>query len=69
LPIYRLIFPPPPGLGAQDSPTAELDSGDVVYGVGDTIEWDGKRWEVTDAPLEPPLFGASADLMVWPAEA
>ena len=39
-----------------------------VYEVGDTIEFEGRRWQVTQAPLEQPRFSERADLMVWPAE-
>jgi hypothetical protein len=40
------------------------------YNVGDTIEFEGARWQVSQAPLETPDQGEYdyADLMVWPAD-
>ena len=67
MPLYRLVFPPPPDEGPEHSPTAEIDSGDVVYKAGDIVEWDGQRWQVSEAPDETPALGARLDLMVWPA--
>jgi hypothetical protein len=67
MPLYRLIFPPPPGSSFEEAPSAEIDSGDVVYEVGDTIRWEGTLWQVSQAPLEQPRFDEVADLMVWPA--
>jgi hypothetical protein len=68
MPLYRLIFPDPPDLPIEQTPTAEIDSGDKVYEVGSVIEHEGKRWRVSQAPVELPERGAAADLMVWPAE-
>ncbi len=68
MPVYRLIFPDPPGLPIEDTPTAEIDSGDKVYEVGSIIEHEGKRWRVSQAPVDLPELGAPVDLMVWPAD-
>jgi hypothetical protein len=70
MPLYRLIFPPPPGSSFEESPTEVIDSGDVVYKVGDTIRRHGTLWMVSEAPLETvdqERFDEPADLMVWPA--
>jgi hypothetical protein len=69
MPLYRLIFPTPPNLPIEATPTAEIDSGDEVYEVGAIIAHGGKRWRVSQAPVELPERGdTAADLMVWPAE-
>ena len=52
VPLYRLIFPPRPGDPIEDAPTAEIDSGDEVYAVGAELVHEGKRWRVTEVPLE-----------------
>jgi hypothetical protein len=67
VPRYRLVFPPRLDAAASTSHTAEIDSGDVVYKVGDTIRHDGKLWQVSQAPLDVPELGEAVDLMVWPA--
>jgi len=69
MPLYRLVFPPPAGAPIEESPTAELDSGDEVYEVGAVIVHGGKRWLVSEAPIDLPERGdAAADLMLWPAD-
>ena len=68
MPRYRLVFPAPSDLATENTPTAYVESGDEVYGVGAVIEHRGKRWRVTQAPLEQPESGETADLMVWPAD-
>ena len=68
MPLYRLIFPPRPNEPIENSPTADIDSGEEVYEAGAIIMYRGKRWRVSKAPLELPERGATADLMVWPAE-
>jgi len=68
VPVYRLIFPPPVDQSIESTHTSEIDSGDKVYAVGDEIEHEGKRWRVSQAPVDLPELGASADLMVWPAD-
>jgi len=68
VPSYRLVFPPPPGVSATNSETAQIDSGDELYVVGSRIEWEGKVWVVTQAPLDQPMLGDTADLLVWPAD-
>lgn len=67
MPRYRLVFPPRPGEPADQSPTAHIDSGDEVYVVGSVIEHHGRRWQVTQAPLELPDRD-EADVLVWPEE-
>jgi hypothetical protein len=67
MPRYRLVFPPAHDAVYSTSHTAEIDSGDVVYQVGDTISHDGKLWQVSQAPLDVPDLGEAVDLMVWPA--
>jgi len=67
VPRYRLIFPPVPGTGFEQEVTAEIES-EVLYKVGDVITWEGRRWQVSQAPLEDPRFDQVADLMVWPAD-
>jgi hypothetical protein len=67
MPLYRLVFPPSPDEGPEHSPTADVDSGDVVYKPGDIVEVHGKKWQVSEAPNETPELGARLDLMVWPA--
>jgi hypothetical protein len=68
MPNYRLIFPAPEGVRIENAETAHYDSGDQVYKVGDVIEHQGRRWQVTSTPLEEPELGATQDLMVWPVE-
>ena len=68
MPIYRLVFPPPPGSSFEQARTAEIES-DVLYKVGDTIEHDGKLWQVSQLPLDEPRFDEVVEIMVWPAEA
>jgi hypothetical protein len=68
MPLYRLVFPPLPGSSFETAPTAEIDSGDVIYAVGDIIVHEGTRWQVSQAPLEgPPILGDPLEVMVWPA--
>ena len=38
------------------------------YEVGETIEFGGELWQVSEAPLEAQSLGDYADLMVWPAD-
>jgi hypothetical protein len=68
VPVYRLIFPPPPDQSIESTHTSEIDSGDKIYAVGDEIEHEGKRWRVSKAPTEDPMPEQMLDLMVWPAE-
>jgi hypothetical protein len=68
MPNYRLIFPVAEGFPSEGAETAHIDSGDKVYAVGDEIEYGGAVWRVSQAPLEDPLLGQTADLMVWPAD-
>jgi len=68
MPRYRLIFPNPPGVNLEHTPTARIDTGDAIYRVGDEIEYEGTRWRVSKAPREEPESGETADLMVWPAD-
>jgi hypothetical protein len=68
MPYYRLIFPVPDDLANENGPTAHFDSGERVFEVGDVLEHGGKRWSVSQAPLEQPESGEMADLMVWPAD-
>jgi hypothetical protein len=71
VPRYRLIFEGPEGLA--DHYGGELGSArietDRFYEVGDVVEYKGVRWVVTMAPLAQPVYGAEADLTVWPEEA
>jgi hypothetical protein len=67
VPSYRLIFPTPRGLPIEETPTARYESKEPCE-VGAVIEHGGKRWTVTEAPLEQPEYGSVADLMVWPAD-
>jgi hypothetical protein len=67
VPRYRLVFPPPPGSSFEQAPTAEIES-EVFYEVGDTIRWEGRLWQVSQAPLEQPRFDEIVEIMVWPAE-
>ncbi len=68
MPFYRLIFPTPSDLALENTPTAHVDTGHKVMEVGDVIEHGGRRWRVSQAPVEQPQSGEMADLMVWPAE-
>jgi hypothetical protein len=68
VPLYRLIFPTPPLEVIENTPTAVIDSGDTVYETGAEIVYGGKRWRVSQAPVELPMEGQTADLMVWPVE-
>ena len=68
MPSYRLIFPVPEGTPIEQAESAHIESGEKFYEVGDEIEHGGKRWRVTQAPLEEPTLGETSDLMVWPAE-
>jgi hypothetical protein len=64
---YRLIFPTEADQTIENTRTAEIAS-DHPYEVGDEIEHGGKRWRVSEAPVEQPENESTADLMVWPAE-
>ena len=68
MPGYRLIFPVPEGTPAEEAESAHIEAGDTIYKVGDEIEYRGKLWRVTKAPIEDPTHGETVDLMVWPAE-
>jgi hypothetical protein len=69
MPLYRLVFPTPPDLPIESTPTAVIDSGDEVLGVGAIVKYDGKPWRVSQAPGDLPERGdATVDLMVWPAD-
>lgn len=68
MPAYRLLFPTPPGVPAVDAKTARLDTGEKLLEVGDVVEHGGRRWRVSQAPLEQPQSGETADVLVWPAE-
>lgn len=61
---YRLVFPTDGR--AVNSQTARITS-DRLYEVGDEISHSGQLWTVTQAPLEQPDDGDTADLMLWPA--
>jgi len=65
---YHLTFETPASAesftGAPED--ADIES-DHVYAVGDIVEHEGRRWVVTHAPVEDPMWGASADLLLWPA--
>lgn len=67
VPRYRLVFPPEPGEAADQSPTAHVDSGKEVYDVGSVVVHHGKRWRVSQAPLELPGRD-EADVMLWPED-
>jgi hypothetical protein len=67
MPEYRVIFPVPEGLPASAAKTAIIRTGETLYEVGTEFEHDGKRWVVTQAPINQPEYGATADLLVWPA--
>ena len=67
MPRYRLIFPTDPGAALEDAPTAEIES-EVVYEAGALLTYGGRRWLVSQASLEQPDNGETADLMVWPAD-
>ena len=64
VPLYRLIFPPRPGDPIEDAPSAEIDSGDEVYAVGAELVHEGKRWRVTEVPLETQDDEEPADLLL-----
>jgi hypothetical protein len=68
MPAYRLIFPLPADVSVGDQPTAHIDTGDKLLEVGDVVEHGGERWRVSEAPLEQPESGETADVMVWPAK-
>jgi hypothetical protein len=68
MPSYRLIFPVPEGFAIENTPTAHIETGDKVLAVGDEVEHGGKLWRVSQAPLDQPTLGETADLMVWPAD-
>jgi hypothetical protein len=68
MPSYRLIFPVPDGTPIEFAESAHIESGDRVYAVGDEIRHRGRVWLVSQAPLEDPTHGETADLLVWPAE-
>jgi hypothetical protein len=65
MPRYRLIFPS--DIMIENTTTAAYESKEH-HEVGDVIEHGGKRWRVSQAPVEQPGYGEAADLMVWPAE-
>jgi hypothetical protein len=67
VPSYRLIFPTEPLTSIENAPTSVIES-DQIYEVGAVISHGGKRWRVSQAPVEQPSIGETADLMVWPAD-
>jgi hypothetical protein len=67
MPSYRLIFPVPEGFATENAATAEVQTGDRILTVGDEIEHGGTLWRVSQAPLDQPTHGETADVMVWPA--
>ncbi len=67
MPRYRLIFPAPADESIESTETAEIET-DQFYEVGAELEYGGRRWCVSQAPIEQPMLGETADLMVWPAE-
>jgi chitodextrinase len=67
MPNYRLIFPVPEGTQPESAHQA-LITNDTYYKVGDEITHGGKAWRVTQAPLDDPIHGETADLMVWPVD-
>lgn len=64
---YRLVFPASPDAPIEKTVTAFIET-DEFYEVGAEIVHGGKRWRVSQAPVEQPEYGQVADLMVWPAE-
>jgi hypothetical protein len=67
MPSYRLIFPVPEGEAIEHAHSAHIES-DKIYRAGDEVEYGGKRWRVTKAPLEDPTLGEPNDLLVWPVD-
>jgi chitodextrinase len=67
MPSYRLVFPVPEGTQIESARTAIIQS-DKVYSVGDEVEHGGKRWRVSQAPLDDPIHGETPDLRVWPVD-
>ncbi len=67
MPFYRLVFPTPPDIAIENARTAHIEI-DRVLEVGDLVEHGGKRWRVSEAPVEQPESGEMADLMVWPVD-
>jgi hypothetical protein len=65
---YRLVFPRSPDAPIEQTETAMIES-EKPYAVGDRIEYEGKTWQVTQAPREAQHLGDFADLGVWPADA
>jgi hypothetical protein len=69
MPIYRLVFPERPDEGPESTPRSrEYDSGNVVLQPGQAIEYGGKRWIVSQTPLDLPVTDEPVDVMVWPEE-
>jgi len=66
VPLYRLIFPPEPYTSIENAKTATIKS-DEFLEVGSLVVHGGKRWYVTQAPLDQPRSGETADVLVWPA--
>jgi hypothetical protein len=67
MPHYRLIFPTPPDVSIEQAHTAHIES-ETFLEVGDEVEHHGKRWRVSQAPVEESDDETVRDLMVWPAE-
>ena len=67
MPNYRLVFPVPEGTQVESAQTAHITS-DNFLSVGDEIEHGGTLWRVSQAPLDEPTHGETADIMVWPAD-
>jgi hypothetical protein len=68
VPSYRLIFPAPDGVAIENASTAQIETGGRILSVGDEVAHGGKRWRVSQAPLDQPAYGETADLMVWPTD-
>jgi hypothetical protein len=67
MPNYRLVFPVPEGTQLESARTAVVQT-DKILNVGDEIEHGGTLWRVSQAPLDEPIHGETADIMVWPAD-
>lgn len=67
MPLYRLVFPVEPGTPIEKAHTAEIETDDEIE-VGAEISHGGRRWRVSQAPVEQPEYGQVADLMLWPAD-
>ena len=68
MPNYRLIFPVAEGVPSERRVGAHRQRRQDLLGWRRDRVRRGERRRVSQAPLEDPTLGQTADLMLWPAD-